>query len=422
MAGAEWLDGLIGVLQAGQLALLRALAGLGLVDAVHGQPAWPWDVRLSGENLRIDAAQARRVGMTALVLAAALAVLALAAVWRRRRWPLLAGGAMLLLAAPWPEGRVLAVAATPASFHRAPGRFDAASIARGRGLHALHCAACHGSDGRGQGPLAAAQPVWPPDLAGPLVWRRADGDLLWHVLHGMRDRHGAPSMPAFGDRLSDADAWALIDFMKAQAAGEGLRATGAWASPVALPDAGVRCDDRPAQSLSRWRGQRIRVLADADARGVPPREDPRFVTVWLRPGPAARASARVPAAPDSPDSPDAPAATGTAGCVLDDPDAWAAFSQVAGTASLDGTRFIADRDGWLRALNRPGQGDWSDEDLLCRTPSAASAAPTATNPAVASASTPAVRWPSASPADGLEALIRRMDAEPVRAAQGGFVH
>ena len=32
--GAEWLNGLIGGLQAGQVALLRMLAGLGLVDAV----------------------------------------------------------------------------------------------------------------------------------------------------------------------------------------------------------------------------------------------------------------------------------------------------------------------------------------------------------------------------------------------------
>jgi mono/diheme cytochrome c family protein len=400
--GAEWLNGLIGGLQAGQVALLRMLAGLGLVDAVHGQPAWPWGARLSGENLLIDAGQARRLGVAAAVLAGAVAVLLLAVVWRRRRWPLAAVAVLMLLAAPWPEGRVLAVAATPASFHASPGGFDVASIARGRALFAAHCTACHGADGRGQGPLAAAQPVWPPDLAGPLLWRRADGDLLWHVLHGMRDRHGAPSMPGFGDRLRDDEAWALIDFMKAQAAGEGLRATGAWALPVALPDAGVRCDGRPARPLSRWRGQRIRVVAEADARSAPPLEDPRFVTVRLRPGPAPAGSADGPGAPDA------------AGCVIDDPDAWAAFSLVAGTASLAGTRLVADRGGWLRALNRPGAGDWSDEDLLCRTPSASTASRAG---AVGDA-----RAAPASSTDGLDALIRRMEAEPVRFVKGGFVH
>lgn len=411
--GAEWLNGLIGGLLTGQEMLLRLLAALGLVGMAHGQPAWPWGVRLSGENLLIDAGQARRLGVSALVLVVALVVLALAAVWRRRRWAFVAVSALMLAAAPWPEWRVLAVAATPASFHRAPGGFDVASIARGRVLFDSHCAACHGADGRGQGPLVAAQPVWPPDLAGPLLWRRADGDLLWHVLHGMRDRHGAPSMPAFGDRLRDDEAWALIDFMKAQAAGEGLRATGAWALPAALPDAGVRCDGQPARPLSDWRGQRIRIVAEADARRPPLLEDPRFVTVRLRPGPAPAGLA------------DGSGASDPAGCVIDDPDAWAAFSLVAGTTSLAGTRLIADRGGWLRVLNRPGGGDWSDEDLLCRTPSAAPVAPTASTaprPGAAGDARAAGRATSASSTDGLDALIRRMDAEPVRFVKGGFIH
>ena len=56
---ADWLNLLIGLLQGAQLQLLRVLDALGLVRHVHGQPAWPWAHRLSGENLLIDLGQAR---------------------------------------------------------------------------------------------------------------------------------------------------------------------------------------------------------------------------------------------------------------------------------------------------------------------------------------------------------------------------
>lgn len=391
-----WLNGLIALLQASQLALLRCLAWLGLAETAHGQPAWPWGLRLSGENLLIDLGQARRLGWTLAILTLVVVVVLLAAFWRRRRWPLLATVPLLLFFAPWPDANVAWVPATPASFHRSPNGFSVASISQGRALYTQHCVACHGDDGRGQGPLAADQPVWPPNLAGPLLWRRADGDLLWHVLHGMQDPRGNATMPAFGDRLRDEEAWALIDFMKAQAAGESLKATGVWARPAALPDAVVRCGGRPARALSSWRGQRVRIVANAGPQASPPLEDARLVTVWLRPG--------IPGGP--PDRFSAPSSS-TSGCVLDDADAWTAFSTIAGTPSLEGTEFIADRSGWLRALGRPGKAGWSDDNLVCRTDNAPRATPASD---------------ITLPADGLEALIRRMDAEPVRFVKGGFVH
>ena len=79
---------------------------------------------------------------------------------------------------------------------------------------------------------------------------------------------------------------------------------------------------------------------------------------------------------------------------------------------LPGHQLIVDRAGWLRARGRPGDGAWSEDDLVCRSaslPAAASAA------RVAPASAP-------STSDGLGALIRRMDAEPVRLQRGGFPH
>lgn len=392
MTGADdgWLNALIGLLQGAQVALLQALSALGLAGVSHGQPAWPWALKLSGENLLIDLGQARRLAGSLAVVALVVVLLLLAGVWTRVRVGVFVAAPLMLLLAPWPDARVVWVAATPASFHRSPSGFTVQSIAQGRMLYAQHCVGCHGADGRGQGTLADARAVSPPNLAGPLLWRRADGDLLWHVMHGMHGRDGAPSMPAFGERLRDDEAWAVIDFMKAQAAGETLRATGVWALPAALPDVAVRCDGQPLRRLASWRGQRVRIVAQADApTDTPaPLEDPRLVTVRLVPN--AQAAAR-----------------DTGGCVVDASeaaDAWAAFALVTGTPSLAGTTLIADRDGWLRARSRPGQADWSDDDLLCRTDTAPRAVQTA------------------AVADGLGALIARMDAQPVRYVKGGFVH
>ncbi|MCP2936788.1 c-type cytochrome, partial [Salmonella enterica subsp. enterica serovar Typhimurium] len=86
-----------------------------------------------------------------------------------------------------------------------------------------HCAACHGDDGRGEGPLAATLPRWPPTLVSPLLARRADGELFWHIADGMRDGNGSLAMPAFAGVLADEEIWAVLDYAKALAAGEGAK-------------------------------------------------------------------------------------------------------------------------------------------------------------------------------------------------------
>ena len=379
----EWLNQLIAALQAAQHGLLRLLGALGLAPPLDGQPAWPFALRLSGENLLIDLGQARRMGWTLAALALAALLVLLALLWRRGRWHVLACVPLLLLAAPWPEARVLLVPATPASFHRSPTGFSAQAIVQGQALYAQHCVACHGADGRGQGPLAAAQPVWPPNFSGPLLWRRADGDLWWHVLHGVRGRDGDATMTGFAGTLQADEAWALIDFMKAQGAGQALRAAGFWPQPVGLPDVAVQCAGQGARPLRSWTGQRVRVVAEGQGAAAV-LEDPRFVTVLLRP-----AASAVPASVD---------------CVASGDAVWQAFALITGREALAGTQLLADRDGWARARAVPGQAGWSEDDLLCRSEGQPRA--------------PAGR----AEADGLSALIAAMDAEPVRYVKGGFVH
>jgi mono/diheme cytochrome c family protein len=303
-------------------------------------------------------------------------------VWRRGRW---AAWTLTLITAAlvsWPPLSLVLTEAVPTSFHHSPTNFDTASIARGLALYDTRCASCHGSDGRGEGPLAASLPVWPPTLSAGLLWKRPEGELLWRVLHGMTDRAGAPTMPGFGGALNDADAWALLDGMKALSAGDAARREASWDWPVHAPELQVLCADEPAHPLSTWRGQRVRVVA-ADAGASAPREDPRFETVMLRRDRSAAA----------------------ADCVAGNASAWRAFASIAGVPenALAGMQFIVDRNGWLRALGRPGQSDWSADSLLCRSDS------------------PPVSFQSTG-TDGLGALIARMDADPVRIDRLGLAH
>ncbi|MBB3007599.1 c-type cytochrome [Cupriavidus alkaliphilus] len=383
-----WVNALLALVEALQRGLLSLWHALGLTGDSHGQPAWPWARRVAGETLLIDLGLARQLGLTLCALAVAVLAVALALAWRRRRGVLLAAGALALVAAPWPSTSLLFVPAAPTSFHASPARFSVDTIALGARVYAQHCASCHGTDGRGEGPLAAGLAVWPPTLAGPLLARRADGELFWHVLAGMRDRRGRPTMPAFRDRLGDHEAWAVIDYMKALSAGSD--SAGNWPVPLQLPEMAVRCAGAAPIALSAWRGgQRVRLVA-VDGATALPFDDPRFLTVLVTPD--GRPPAQVPAF--------------RAGCTAASAQAWQVIAAISGQplAQLAGTQLLADRAGWLRARGTPGR-PWSDADLVC----------------VSGPTTGMPRSPSPA-ADGLTALLLRMDAEPVRFVKGGFIH
>ncbi|MCA3186775.1 MULTISPECIES: cytochrome c [unclassified Cupriavidus] len=396
-----WLNSLLRLVQDIQLALLQVWHALGWSGDVHGQPAWPWAQRIAGETLLIDLGLARQLALTVLAVALALACLAVALCWRRRRLAWLGIGALALVAAPWPSLALLVTPAAPTSFHESPTRLAVDAIAIGAQVYARHCVACHGDDGRGEGPLAATLSRWPPTFQSPLLGRRAEGELFWHIMAGMRDRDGRVTMPAFGHQLDDAQAWAVIDYLKALAAGTGGAAQGSWPVPLRLPDVAVRCGAAAPRALDDWRGhQRVRVVAFDGVPATLPFDDPRFLTLLVT------RDGRPPASiPDF-----------RAGCVAASPSAWPAFAWIAGVDPerlLTGTTWLADRDGWLRAQTAPGDYDWSDASLVC----------TAGQPAARGlGDRSAGRAGQRPPLDGLTALLLRIDAEPVRFVQGGFVH
>lgn len=403
---SDWINLLLTTIENLQELLLHTLTALGLTHASHGQAAWPFAQRLSGEVMLIDRNVARQL-LTALGFClVSLLSMAIALLWRRGRVVMLLTTVALIVFTPWPDNKLLLAPAEPTSFHSSPTGFSAAAIVHGQQVYAQRCAACHAADGKGDTPLALSLPFSPPNLASGLLWRRADGDLFWKIAYGARDRHGATTMPGFTRQLSDDDVWSLIDFMKANAAGVSIREIGGWDQPVALPTATVDCAATSSHaamtSLMQTNGQRTRViLASATQAQDFPIDDPRLRSVILSTTKLTRPKA----------TPGAPVID----CMAHSADAWQALAIITGIPGeqLAGTQLLTDRDGWLRARKLPADavGGWSDSDILCRAPAAMKNNPDANN-----------GKDSGGVQDGLDKLIAAMDDEPVRFVKGGFVH
>lgn len=89
----------------------------------------------------------------------------------------------------------------------APG--DSAALARGMAIYQNSCMACHGIQGRGDGPLAASMQPRPADLTLH-VNQHDDATLMEWVSNGFP----GSAMPAFADTLSEDDRWAVITYIR----------------------------------------------------------------------------------------------------------------------------------------------------------------------------------------------------------------
>jgi len=85
-----------------------------------------------------------------------------------------------------------------------PYASDAAALARGKALFAIHCAVCHADDGHGDGLLSKVFPP-APDLRYRTICRRTDGFIYGTITAGGR------AMPSLREGLTARDRWALVD-------------------------------------------------------------------------------------------------------------------------------------------------------------------------------------------------------------------
>ncbi|HZD62473.1 MAG TPA: cytochrome c, partial [Xanthobacteraceae bacterium] len=254
---------------------------------------------------------------------------------------------------------LIAVEAYPTSFHVSPTGYSAASIVRGAELFATHCAACHGRRGRGDGPAGRFFRVKPSDLTADHVYDHTDGDLYWWITNGIGD-----VMPPLGAALEDDARWNVIDFVRANADAARLGRADGKVSNVGYraPDFSAVCPDGSIVTRDDLRGRTAHLVISGPIGAGRVRQLPLavrdVVTVAIPLGDVAVGNA----------------------CRADDGQLAEALAMLAGkdARDSDGTEFLVDASGSLRAIWSPGdKPDWRDADVLQRETAAIRDAPPA---------------------------------------------
>jgi putative copper export protein/mono/diheme cytochrome c family protein len=309
-----------------------------LPPAMHLQALWPFRERISLEAVREDPDFLREVLLAGAAWGAAIVALAVALVMRRFRIP----AAVLAALVGWfavPHFDPLLADAYPTSFFHSTTGFSSDTIVSGASLYAQNCVACHGPDGAGDGTLARSLPVAPANLLAGHLWMHSDGELFWWLTDGIISPEGQKVMPGFADVLDEDQRWAVIDYIRAHNAGHAFSETGSWPQALKAPGLNAKCGAR-SLTLFQMRGKFVRLVIGALPAGPAPGGD--LVTIVTQAG------------------------AGGGVCVAQDESVPAAYSIVSGIApaSLQGTQFLIDAEGWLRAVQRPGGGAGWDEPTL----------------------------------------------------------
>jgi copper transport protein len=99
---------------------------------------------------------------------------------------------------------------TPAKFATNPILPDVESVAIGQALFNQNCVACHGPQGRGDGPTALSLSPPPADFAAGHTATHTDGDLFYWILQGIEET----AMPAFDSQITEEQAWHLVNYVR----------------------------------------------------------------------------------------------------------------------------------------------------------------------------------------------------------------
>lgn len=92
-----------------------------------------------------------------------------------------------------------------------PVAVSESSLSAGQKIYVKRCLACHGKTGNGDGPDAADLGIDPAKLSDPVIRQETDGELFWKITVGKKP------MPNYGTRLSPADRWNVINYLRSLA-------------------------------------------------------------------------------------------------------------------------------------------------------------------------------------------------------------
>ncbi len=82
-------------------------------------------------------------------------------------------------------------------------------LAKARSNFEDNCTPCHGSEGKGDGPLAESLPKRPKDLTdGREMTGLTDGEIFGTITKGKNP------MPAFDQKLTDDERWGLVHWLR----------------------------------------------------------------------------------------------------------------------------------------------------------------------------------------------------------------
>ena len=83
-----------------------------------------------------------------------------------------------------------------------------ASLERGKYKYDIYCATCHGSAGKGDGPVGKKF-IPPTDLTAGYTQGKTDGDIFYTIVNG-----GMFIMPPYGDSMEQVDSWHIVNYIK----------------------------------------------------------------------------------------------------------------------------------------------------------------------------------------------------------------
>ncbi|MBN1303311.1 MAG: cytochrome c [Anaerolineales bacterium] len=93
---------------------------------------------------------------------------------------------------------------------------DDISAARGAQLFSIHCAICHGVEGRGDGVIAPyLQNIKPANLSSSATQTKSDGALFLVISSGV-----AQAMPPMNENLDVRERWDVVNFLRTLAVEE----------------------------------------------------------------------------------------------------------------------------------------------------------------------------------------------------------